>query len=103
MAQPRTFGSCLAEHLLRGGWSQRRFAAAIGESQPFVARIIGGTRRPPLERVGRWIAVLALDPADAHECALLALAAHDALALADYLLPSAKPARAAEPPVSYQR
>lgn len=70
------FGSALASHLARLGWSQRTFARRVGASQSLVARVINGSRKPPLDTVAYWIASLDLPEDAAAELARLAVMAH---------------------------
>ena len=88
------FGTILARHLEQRGWSQRRFAQRVGASQSLIARVIHGSRRPPLDGVGEWIAILALSDDAAAELARLAIAAHGGGGLLGHL--TGRPPRAAD-------
>ncbi len=70
------FGTVLARHLARLKWSQRSYAKRVGASQSLVARVISGSRRPPLDAAAHWIRTLELPDDAAAELAHLAVQAH---------------------------
>lgn len=94
------FGAMLVEAMQRRGLSVRAFARGVGVSEGLVRMVIRGDRRPPLDRLGQWIACVGADGTMEERLCAEALAAHGALWLAERLAGSGA-RRAAQPATGY--